>query len=166
MSDLDDKLREIAAKLYNHDFFVSDLTPSSPILSHGDESVDSAIRELKQVFADAGYATVRKDRYRDEQGKEFQQYTIQYADGSGQFVRVPSFEYMTGSEWYERFIGEMEKLIEITHTKQDFTEAIIAASTAAGIPQSPETAQDSHIQDEAHSQSPQTDNSSSAILEP
>jgi hypothetical protein len=49
---LDDKLREIAAKLYNHDFFVMDKTPDSPIYGHGDESVVAAIKELKQAILD------------------------------------------------------------------------------------------------------------------
>jgi hypothetical protein len=34
-------------------------------------------------------ATVRKDLWRDETGNEFTQYTIKYADGSGEFVRIP-----------------------------------------------------------------------------
>lgn len=52
-------------------------------------NVDQAVADIEKVYADAGYATVRKDPYRDRDETEYTQYTINYADGSGEFVRIP-----------------------------------------------------------------------------
>lgn len=119
------------------------------------------MQDILKAFEDAGYATVRKDRYRDEIGREYNQYTIKYSDGSGEFVRVPKFEYMTGAEWYEQFETELASRYNGKTKEGNYYSALDAARKAAGILQAP--ANTPSIQEEAHSQPPQTNGD---ILEP
>ncbi len=117
MSDLDDKLREI--------YLTIDECPESKVCGTCIKLADDFVAQIKQAFADEGYATVRKDGYRDRDGKEYTQYTIKYPDGTGEFARVPfprvedattyplvwakSNGYKTGQEWYDRFTEEVNK---------------------------------------------------------
>lgn len=92
-------------------------------------SIDKAVEEIKQVFADEGYVTVDKRIYRDEYGRHYLQYTL-----PNEYVRVPQFSYMTGKEWYERF---EEELAETTKhwlfESFDRSKVLEAAKKASGI---------------------------------
>lgn len=71
---------------------------------------------IKKAFKDAGYATVTKIVYRDELGREYLQHTLNYADGSGEFVRVPQFQFMTADEW----LGKTLRAIHAYQTDRDY----------------------------------------------
>lgn len=53
------------------------------------EQVDQAIADIEGLFEKVGYAIVDKRPYRDVDSRKYIQYTINYPDGSGEFVRVP-----------------------------------------------------------------------------
>lgn len=114
VSDLDEKIRGILLAVWDCGYTIDEpVTTGMP--------VTEAKAAIKQVFADAGYALVCKDHYRDKEGRDFTQYIIDYADGSGEFVRVPyprvedgtlypllwakKNGYRTGQEWYDHFIA-------------------------------------------------------------
>jgi hypothetical protein len=136
MSDeLKAKLREIEIDFVMRSLgiYVKDLVPKSVTTP----LVDKYIAQIDQAYREAGYATVRKDKYRDELGREYTQHTINYPDGSGEFVRVPQFEYMTGQEFYERFNNQLKTLI--SHGDGEIwmgwgcNEVRAAAKRAAGL---------------------------------
>jgi hypothetical protein len=41
--------------------------------------------------------------------------------------------YMTGQEWYNRFIAELDKSVDVNRKTQDFTDGILAAKRAAEV---------------------------------
>lgn len=116
MSSLNERLREIIGKNFTWEINGIDgirLKKVSVNINLDDE----AIAQIKQAFAEEtgittldwikeqGYAKVRKDRYR----------------------------YVTGQEWYELFVEELEKSVNVNRRTQDFTDAILVAQKASGI---------------------------------
>lgn len=100
----------------------------------------TAIKQIKQGLQEAGYAQVDKRKYRDELGREYIQYTITYADGSGEYARVPQFDLMTPQEWYDRFKKELKGKIFPNHCTEDIVnvagtleECRAAARKASGL---------------------------------
>lgn len=90
-----------------------------------------AIEEIRQAFADAGYGTVTKMPYRDRNNAPYTQITIDYANGSGEYVRVPESAYMTGIEWYTK----LEKQLDSYAWTRDEKDSILQAAfeVAEGI---------------------------------
>ena len=96
MSDLDYKLEQV---LSPYDLSRDGLPAPGDLRT----SSEKLIEQIKQAFIDAGYVTVDKRRYRDGYGREYMQYTM-----PNEYFRVPQFSYMTGQEWHDRFIAEVE----------------------------------------------------------
>lgn len=155
MSGLDENLEIIAARIgspwgegatyqRSRASNIDDIKAGDSYISHLDDHDRlQFIEDIKRAFIDAGYVTVHKDRYRDEQHREYVQYTIERSDGSGELVRVPQFAFMTGQEWYDRFYKELgtlepdQKFLEaatITQLARYIENSVMqAAKKAAGL---------------------------------
>lgn len=94
------------------------------------------VEQIKQAFIDDGWSKVDKRQYRDDKGRQYEQFTF-----DGGYVRIPKFEMMTGQEWYDRFEKEMIGLVLPYCVKHDgdkyvknaAEEALKAAKRASGI---------------------------------
>ena len=100
MSDIDKKLLEVIEdNQYIDGEFSRYATP---------EAKEEACNQIKQAFKDAGYASLDKQPYRDRDGREYTQYTMNYPDGRGEFMRVPINygELMTRAEWEQQALKD------------------------------------------------------------
>jgi len=88
MSDLDDKLREVLRYTVNGERNI-----------HATEMKET-LAQIKQAFANAGYVQTLKtgDRTIVANGKDPFGWIVYYPD-----------EVMTGQEWYDRFMAELDK---------------------------------------------------------
>lgn len=100
MSNLDEKLLGLVFSMRNA---VNDIEPDKPILLW--------VKDIKQVFDDAGYEIV--------------------PDGT-----IPTFksylkQVMTGQQWYDRFASEYKQLRQDDDTYEKLTERMIEAAKRA-----------------------------------
>lgn len=87
MTDLDEKLDEILDDL--GESYHPEHEYNTAWQGENEELRAEKAKAIKQAFKDAGYAIVTKTPHRDVERREYTQFTINYPDGSGEFVRQP-----------------------------------------------------------------------------
>lgn len=126
MSNLDKKLRETLHKV-----------GTVKIRSALDEVIEDGVAQIKQAFAEEGYVT-------PENAKKVQEIVNQMANLANDAFRIPIIQYikpnkamtkaqnlMTGQEWYNRFVAELDKDGEIAIAGSGIIKG--AAKRAAGL---------------------------------
>jgi hypothetical protein len=92
-----------------------------------------AVAQIKQLFADEGYVkplVLEKEVFME---KGYVKITGSQEQQAALANMILGNSVMTGQEWYDRFIAELEKSVYVNRVTQDFTDAVLAARYASGL---------------------------------